>query len=175
MIKDIADGKTITNEVMFGTEENIPVYFKQFILGNVNPNMEADGGVANRFRQLSFNSNFGKKNTVDEYENLSFVQDKFLSDKLVGQYKHALIYLLFQYSTKYYSLDRIEMPEEFKEATEETLNDCDAFQSFFNDNFIIDPDGKCGKKEMISLTKKPMREVNAELMRIGKYKYQKDV
>ena len=67
------------------------------------------------------------------------------------------------------------MPEEFKEATEETLNDCDAFQSFFNDNFIIDPDGKCGKKEMIGLTKKPMREVNAELMRIGKYKYQKDV
>ena len=175
MIKDIADGKTITNEVMFGTEENIPVYFKQFILGNVNPNMEADGGVANRFRQLSFNSNFGKKNTVDDYENLSFVQDKFLSDKLVGQYKHALIYLLFQYSTKYYSLDRIEMPEEFKEATEETLNDCDAFQSFFNDNFIIDPDGKCGKKEMISLTKKPLRELNSELMRIGKYKYDKGI
>ena len=67
------------------------------------------------------------------------------------------------------------MPEEFKEATEETLNDCDAFQSFFNDNFIIDPDGKCGKKEMISLSKKSLRELNSELMRIGKYRYVKDL
>jgi len=173
--KEVGDGKSITNEIMFGTDETIPVNCKIFTLGNVTPNMEADGGIANRFRQLSFNSNFGKKNTEDDYENLSFIQDKFLSDKLIGQYKHALLYLLFQYSNKYYSLERIEMPDEFKEATEETLNDCDAFQSFFNDNFIIDPDGKCGKKEMMGLTKKPIREINAELMRIGKYKYVKDL
>jgi len=171
--KEVADGKSITNEIMFGTDENIPLNCKFFTLGNVIPNMDADGGIANRFRQLAFNSNFSKNNTEDDYNNLTFIQDKFLADKLTGKYKHALTYLLFQYANKYYSLERIDMPQEFKEVTEDTLNQCDEFKIFFDDNFEIGEGFCCGKREMENLIKKPLREINAELMRIGKYKYEK--
>ena len=91
----------------------------------------------------------------------------------MGKYKHALTYLLFQYSNKYYSLERIEMPQEFKEVTEDTLNQCDEFKIFFDDNFEVGEGFGCGKREMENLIKKPLREINAELMRIGKYKYEK--
>ena len=78
LMKIIADGKTIENEVMFGTEEKIKIMFKMFVLSNhiskIDPKETA---VYNRYKQISFNSHFDRTGEREEEdpENLKFIAD----------------------------------------------------------------------------------------------------
>ena len=176
LLKEFGDGKTIENEVMYGTAENINITCKLFCLSNNTPNLEACGGIENRYRQLSFNSNFGKKNTTDDYDNLRFIQDNTLSDKLAGEYKMALINLLIEYAHRYTVRGLCDIPTEFKMITKDTMSLNNEFKSWFEDNCEVDPDFMCAKKEIETNYKTTMtiREMKDEIQKLGfKYDSQK--
>ena len=152
MLKEIADGKKISNEVMYGTSEGINVRAKMFIIGNHTLNFDNDGGSANRFRQLQFDSHFGNYEK-DDYEALHFVGDKHLAEKLKTKYALDLINILIDYGHRYCNEGKlIDMPEEFKEITANTVKANNHFQDWFDENIVVDEKSRLTKKDMMEAT-----------------------
>ena len=171
LLKELADGKNVKNEILFSTDELINIMFKLFFLANCQANMKADGGIGNRYRQLCHNSKFNKDTTVDNYENLDFVQDKTLAGLLKGEYKHALIQLLLDAGHLYTKTNTLIIPDEFEEAITNTLEANDDIKMWFNENCEYGDDFKCGKKELEEAISKPFREIQNEIQRITNFKY----
>jgi len=171
ILKELADGKNVKNEILFSTDELINIMFKLFFLANCQANMKADGGIGNRYRQLCHNSKFNKETTVDNYETLDFVQDKTLASKLKGEYKHALIQLLLDAGHEYTKTNTLTIPNEFEEAIANTLEANDEIKTWFNDNCEYGEDFKCSKKELEEAISKPFREIQNEIQRITNLKY----
>lgn len=175
LLKEIADGKNIKNEIMFGTDELINIMFKLIFLSNCQANLKVDGGIENRYRQLCHNSRFNKETTVDNYERLDFVQDKSLAGLLKGEYKYALIKLILDAGHEYTKTNTLIIPEEFEEATSSALEANDEVKTWFAENCEIGDDFKCSKKELESAMSKPFREIQTEIQRITNLKYSKDL
>jgi phage/plasmid-associated DNA primase len=172
MMKEIADGKTICNEVMFGTNEIINVNAKMFIVSNHTPNFDADGGVSNRYRQLQFNSHFHLYND-DDFDNLTFKIDVTLADKLKNDYANDIINILIEYAHKYCSEGLEPMPDEYKEITNDTLEANNEFKNWFENNCIVDESSKTLKHAIMDIfPNKSIREINDELLKLG-FKYNK--
>ena len=95
LYKQIGDGKSIRNEIMFVTDEIINIICKMFFLSNCQANMKVDGGIGNRYRQLCLNYSFQPYNKVDNFETLQFIKNRNLAGLLKGKYKHALLHLKF--------------------------------------------------------------------------------
>lgn len=174
ILKEIADGKTIKNEIMFGTDELIRIMFKLILLANCQANMKVDGGIGNRYRQLCHNSKFNKETTVDNYETLNFIQDKTLANLLKGDYKYALIQLILNAGHAYTKNNKLIIPEEFEEAIANTLEINDEVKMWFNDHCEYGDDFKCSKKELEEHIHKPFREIQNEIQRITNFKYDKN-
>jgi len=174
-LKEIADGKTIKNEVLFGTDELINIMFKLIFLSNCQANMKVDGGIGNRYRQLCHNSKFNKETTEDNYETLDFVQDRTLASLLKGEYKYALIQLLLDSGHEYTKTNKLIIPTEFQEAIENTLETNDEVKMWFNENCEYGEDFKCSKKELEENISKPFREIQVEIQRITNFKYVRDM
>ena len=171
LAKEIADGKNIKNEIMFGTDELIMIMFKLFFLSNCQANLKVDGGIGNRYRQLCHNSRFNKETTEDNYEALDFIQDKTLADKLKGVYKHALLQLFMEAGHEYTKTNTLIIPDEFEEAIANTLEANDEVKMWFNDNCEYGNEFKCSKKELEEQISKPLREIQNEIQRITNLKY----
>jgi hypothetical protein len=171
LLKEIADGKNIKNEIMFGTDELINIMFKLIFLSNCQANMKVDGGIGNRYRQLCHNSKFNKETTEDSYETLDFVQDKTLASKLKSDYKHALIKIFLEAGHLYTKTKTLIIPDEFEEAIANTLEANDEIKMWFNDNCEYGEDFKCSKKELEDAISKPFREIQNEIQRITNLKY----
>lgn len=171
-LKVIADGKPLPNEVMFGTSEDINLQGKLFIVSNHTPSMVADGGVSNRYRQIEFNSHFG--DYVDDYVKLRFKKDVYLADKLKEHYANDIINLLMDYASMYYTEGLKPMPEEFRIATQETLELNNHFQTWFNENCEVSPNFKISKDELLNNIDMTFKELKDELKRID-FKYNKDL
>ena len=171
LLKEIADGKNVKNEIMFGTDELINIMFKLVFLSNCQANMKVDGGIGNRYRQLCHNSKFNKETTEDNYETLDFVQDKSLAGLLKGEYKHALIKIFLEAGHLYTKTKTLIIPDEFEEAIANTLEANDEIKMWFNDNCEYGEDFKCSKKELEDAISKPFREIQNEIQRITNLKY----
>ena len=174
LLKELADGKGVKNEILFGTDELINILFKLFFLANCQANMKADGGIGNRYKQLCHNSKFNKETTEDNYETLDFVQDKTLASKLKGEYKHALIQLLLDAGHLYTKTNTLTIPDEFEEATANALEANDEIKMWFNDYCEYGDDFKCSKKELEDNISKPFREIQNEIQRITNFKYDRN-
>ena len=174
LIKELADGKSISNEVMYGTDETINILSKWFILGNHTPAFESDGGMANRLRQQQFINNFGRNNKEERIENgiHYYVPDLLLSDKIKTTYKHALLSLLIKWGRNFELNGMPDIPEMFVRQAEQTLTMNDGFASWFTDNCKNEIGARCGKEELIEVSGYKIRELNDELARLG-YKYDK--
>jgi len=175
MLKEIADGKTIKNEILFGTDETINIMFKLIFLSNNHANLTVDGGIENRFRQLSHYSKFNKDTVEDNYDKLDFVQDKTLADKLKSEYKFALITLILDAAHNYTITKKLIIPDEFIEATNNALEINDEVKCWFNENCEVGTDFKCSKKDIESALTRPLREIQSEISRITNLKYIKDL
>jgi hypothetical protein len=171
LLKEIGDGKTIKNEIMFGTDELINVSFKLIFLSNCQANLKVDGGIGNRYRQICHNARFNKDTTEDNYETLDFVQDKSLASLLKGEYKHALIKIFLEAGHLYTKTNHLSIPEELEEAIANTLEINDEVKMWFNDNCEYGDDYKCSKKELEDAIAKPFREIQNEIQRITNLKY----
>jgi hypothetical protein len=171
LLKEIADGKNIKNEIMFGTDELINIMFKLVFLSNCQANMKVDGGIGNRYRQLCHNSKFNKETTEDNYETLDFIQDKTLAGLLKGDYKHALIQLFLDAGHNYTKTNNLIIPNEFQEAITNTLEANDEVKMWFDENCEYGDDFKCSKFELEKILAKSFREIQTEIQRITNFKY----
>lgn len=172
-LKEVADGHSLSNEIMFGTKEDINIMAKLFCLGNHTPNIEDDGGTSRRIRQLEFTSEF-KDGVEDDFDKRIFKKDKSMGDKLGGIYKLALLNILLEYAHDYYKEKQLKKePSEFIQAKNETLEVNNVFKSWFNDNCEVGDEYKVGKDELIKATKISFKELKDELKRMD-FKYNKD-
>jgi phage/plasmid-associated DNA primase len=175
LLKEIADGKTIKNEVMFGTNEEMDIMCKLFALSNHTPNFDNDGGTENRYNQLQFNSCFNKDNTEDNYETLSFVRDNKLAEKIKNKYKLAVCDILFDFAHQYTVNNALHpTPAEFIEATKETIAMNSPFKTWFEENCEVSPEGRVGKKDLVDASRLQFRELNDDLRNMG-FKYNRDI
>ena len=125
MLKEYSDGKNIEVEIVFGTTEKNNIGSKLFFCSNPTPNFETDGGIANRYKQLSFNSSFEPSNTYDDYETLQFKQNNNLQDELKDESNYALMSLLIDYAYNYTVIKKIDIPKDFLESQKETIESND--------------------------------------------------
>jgi phage/plasmid-associated DNA primase len=170
MLKEIADGKHIVNEVMYGTQELINILCKMFIISNHTPSMTGDGGVSNRYRQLQHNSHFSL-DYEDDPKKLQFKMNSDLVDEFKYTYYMDIINILIEYANKYCNNGLEEMPDEYKIATKETLEVNSPFQEWFDDNCEVGDVYKTSKKQMVErLPKKDFKAIKDEMIRLG-YKY----
>jgi hypothetical protein len=136
LLKEIADGKTIENEVLFGTSETINILFKMFILSNyipkVDPNEEA---VFNRYKQVSFGSHFDRSGLrkQENPEKLLFIADCGLASQIKSDFPNEVFSLIVEYAKRYLETG-LKIPEKFIEDAKDTKMKNDEFAVWFNDN-----------------------------------------
>lgn len=171
ILKEIGDGKTIKNEIMYGTDEIINIMFKLIFLSNCQANLKVDGGIGNRYRQICHNVTFDRDTTEDNYERLKFIQDKTLASLLKDKYKHALLSLLIEAGHNYTKTNKLIIPVEFEEAIHNTLEINDEIKMWFNENCELGTEYKCSKKELEEAFNKPFRDIQNEIQRITNLKY----
>ena len=102
-MKQVADGKQLNNEKLYGTTETIDVMAKVFTLSNHTPKFDNDAGTENRYRQLQFKSEFSTKFKENNYEKLKFIADKSLAETLKNRLKYAFLDVLIKYANSYYT------------------------------------------------------------------------
>ena len=187
LIKELANGTYITNEVMYGTTEKINIYGKTFILSNYTPDFKSDGGMARRYVQMNFNSKFidagklpGKFEDRPGKKPLEFPMDKQLSTKFqIPDNRDAFVRIILHYAHLYYT-EGLKIPAYIMANSKETCEMNDDFKSFFEEYF--EPaDAWISKTDIINLWKTNVggraldgKSIKDGLAKIGDFKYDKD-
>ena len=154
LLKEIRDGKSLSNEVMFGTSRQINVSSKVFILSNNIPVFKTDNGISTCLRQLQFNNKFLKEESEDYHKvgNVSgyLKADKDLADKLKGEYFIPLLNVLLKYSCLYSQEQKLKpIPKFYIEKAKETCNANDTLKAFWEDEIIIGENHKLSKEQLL--------------------------
>lgn len=182
LMKQIGDGTTIENEIVFGTTELINVMFKMFTLSNhipkIDPNEEA---VYNRYKQISFNSKFDRTGqlTEDKPEQLLFKADTTLSNTIKTMHYNDVISLIVEYAHKYHIRKLPNIPQQFLQDVSEVKAKNDEFGMWFDENCEIVDGGRVAIKLLVKecgMSEKMVKEgmerkgftYNKELKGIGK-------
>ena len=138
MFKEIADGDKISNEVMFGTTENLKMKAKPFITSNYTPKFDKqDKGVERRYRHLQFNSVFGDE---EDIENLKFKKNRNFKEDIVNC-KTELIHILLTYANNVYINGMPDYPKEYEEEKKSILGMNNEFGDWFEE--------ACNSKQII--------------------------
>jgi phage/plasmid-associated DNA primase len=177
LMKVIADGKTIENEIMFGTSELINVMFKLFALSNNIPNIDPnETAVYNRYKQVSFNSHFDRTGERKESipEELKFIADVTLSSTIKDKYYNEVFNLVIHYANLYYTRGIPKIPEQFLKDTKETQSINDEFGIWFSENCVIDETKRVALKALVSASGMNEKKVKEGMTRKG-FKYDKDL
>ena len=170
LIKEIADGKQTENEVMFGTSETINIQFKMFVLSNHIPKIEAEeNAVYNRYKQVSYNSHFDRtgERLIEEPEKLLFIADKTLGDKIKDEYYNEVFDLIIEYANNYYERNIPPIPQQFIKDANDTKKTNDLFAIWFDDNCVIDINGKIPIKKIVNETGLTDKQVQEGMSRKG--------
>lgn len=154
LLKEIRDGKSLSNEVMFGTSKQINISAKVFILSNNIPVFKTDNGISTCLRQLQFNNKFLKEESEEYYKvgNVSgyLKADKSLADKLKGDYFIALLNVLLKYSCMYLQEKKLKpIPKFYIEKAKETCNANDTLNAFWEDEIIFGENYKLSKEQLM--------------------------
>jgi phage/plasmid-associated DNA primase len=182
LMKEIADGKTTENEVMFGTSEKINIMFKMFVLSNNIPNIKSsEEAVYNRYKQISFNSHFDRTGdrTEENYEKLEFIADTKLSQIIKDNYRNEVFNLIIDYANNYYKSGLQKIPSQFIKDTNDTKNKNNKFIEWFQDNCEKNTDEKvalellaymsgCDKDTIKKFMKNMGFNYNKDLRNLGK-------
>ena len=136
MFKEIADGETIKNEIMFGTSIKAKINAKPIIIGNYTLKFDKqDKGIERRYKHLQFNTKFCDKDELEEEDpsKLQFFKDKSFKQKLIDK-KHEFIDIIIEYANNYFINEKLPtIPDEFKEEQNEVLNANNDFMNWFSD------------------------------------------
>ena len=178
LLKDIGDGKKLENEIMFGTSEIIILTWVLFALTNHIPNIDPnENAVYNRYRQASFNSHFDRtgERLVEDPSKLLFIADVSLGETMLKQYSHEIFHILIDYANKFYERECLpKIPAQFVKDTMDTKLNNDKFAGWFNDNCIVNEDGKVALKQLTYLSGMTEEKVKEGMKRKG-FKYNKDL
>jgi phage/plasmid-associated DNA primase len=138
LVKALCDGTGYKYNRLYSVEAIImPITFKLFAVSNNTLTIKGDAGVKRRFVLEQFNSQF-KEREDDDFENLQFKRDTDFKAKLLGEYKHALIYLILTYSNLYFKKQKLEdYPSEWREDGDEVMADNNKFEEWFLETFEI--------------------------------------
>ena len=155
LMKEIADGNTLENEIMFGTSEEINIMFKLFALSNHIPKIDPnESAVYNRYKQVSFNSHFDRTGTRKEPnpQELKFIADPGLPDRIKTTMYNEVFNLIIDYAHKYYKNEKKlpTIPQQFLNDTKETQNKNDEFGLWFEENCEIKADSRIAIDILIS-------------------------
>jgi phage/plasmid-associated DNA primase len=177
LIKELADGKTIENEIMFGTSESINILYKIFILSNHIPNVDSnEEAVYNRYKQISFSSHFDRTGArlEDDPDKLLFRADIDLSDKLKTEYANEIFNIIIDYAAKYTVSKLPKVPEKFQKDAQETKVKNDEFQMWFNDNCEKDDSKRVPMELLREKSGFDDKTIKEGMKRVG-FKYDKDL
>ena len=161
---------------MYGTTEKVNLNSKLFFCSNPTPNFKTDGGISNRYKQLSFYSSFEKYNKEDNYETLQFKQDNSLLDQLKTNLRDALIDTFINYANKYINTGSLIIPKEFIIDQNNVLEMNDEVKLWVEEEFEFDAEFKFSKYELEQskiFKRLGFKRINDDLKRLG-YKYIKD-
>lgn len=186
MFKEIADGESIKNEIMFGTSIKSKINAKPFIIGNYTLKFDKqDKGIERRYKHLQFNTKFLDKEELEKEncEKLQFFKDKTFKQKLIDR-KNEFIDIIIEYANNYYINGKLPIiPDEFKEEQNEVLNANNDFMNWFQDLEIIEAEYRCCSAiELLNLYNNYASENNLDklvknrhlvdkMKQINKYKY----
>lgn len=137
ILKQVADGTSIKYKVMYGISDNMPITFKQFIISNHSPTIDADKGVSRRLKMCQMDSEFIEGLETDDFVNCRFKRDGKFCDLLRTTYKFALMDLIYSYSKKFYENDYklAQYPSEWNNVKEECVSDNNPFAEFIMEHF----------------------------------------
>lgn len=176
LIKEIGDGLKIEYEVMFGTTSYLEILFKMFVLTNHNPKIDGtEGAVYNRYAQISYGSHFERHEKIeDDPDNLQFMADPTLLDKLIADYSNEVFSIIIEYAHKYYSDKLPARPDQFKEDAKESQNANCKFMAWFEDHCEIEDSAKTSLVKLVEYSGIKKEEIQTALARL-KYKYNRDL
>jgi phage/plasmid-associated DNA primase len=171
LMKELADGKTIENEIMFGTSDKINILFKMFVLSNFMIKIDAtEEAVYNRYKQASFCSNFDRTGKLKESipEQLKFIADTTLGDRIKTEYRNEVFGLIVEYAKKYNG--SIKIPAKFLGDAKEAKLKNDEFGLWFDDCCERSETGRISIQEIEELTKFKRDFIIEGMSRLG-FKY----
>ena len=149
IFKEIADGSTLNNEIMYGCESVINILGKAVLISNHTPVFDnADEGVNRRMKITQHNSQFRENILQDDYENKIFIENKHLDKKILTDWKNDFIHLILQEMNKYYLNGFPETPEIYLEEISQIKDTNDDFKNWFEENIQIN--NKTDKKGKLS-------------------------
>lgn len=150
LMKTIGDGDTLTNEVMFGTTENIKNNAKMFMLTNHTIQFDKDdNGGERRYKHIQLDSQFPEDCKENDYDAKVFKRDDKFKEK-VEQIKMSLFHILMDYAHKVYIEGLPDEPKEFIEEKKETMSlNRSKLKQWIHDNIdFTDDDTWCSKKSI---------------------------
>lgn len=174
--KLIAEATPQQYKVMHGTTAEMKITFKVIVVGNHEIKIEADEGVKRRYRHMQLDSDFQDDNE-DDFENKKFKKDKDFATLLTSTYRNALLYYIYTYSVAYHNERKLKpYPIEWDIMGKKIMNSNNDFLVWFDENFVVDVNGKVWKDTFSSLIDK--KRVNDDdlkgLKKKFKYDSQKD-
>jgi hypothetical protein len=137
LIKQVADGTPIPYKVMYGTTDIMPITFKNFIISNHSPTIDADAGIKRRMKMFQMDSEFIEGLEQDDFAKCRFISNNKFGDLLRTEYKFALMSLIYSYSKKFYDDDfkMSEYPADWNEVKQDTVDDNNPFVDFVMEHF----------------------------------------
>lgn len=147
LFKEFVSSKYITNEVMYGTTEDIKITFKLVIISNYLFNANTDNGVKRRGMMVEFKNRFLETYHKDYKPNTPgiYVVDKQLLDRFESDvYKNALFQIYLPYAIKFYKEKGIKCKymQEAKDSFEEVCEENDKMAKFIESTFTITKNDK---------------------------------
>jgi len=142
VLKDWVDGRKITIEILFGTDETKTIQAKLMTCSNKDLNIKGDQGLYRRGRLQFYNSKFEDINE-DDYINHIYKKienlDNYFDDV---RYKNAYFHLLLEY------IDELKIPKSAINNFKNIVDETDDLFYLINDNFEItkNKDDKINKK-----------------------------
>ena len=140
-IKDIADGKSIMNPVVFKQqEEKIQIKSKLFFVSNGEIAFANDEGIKRRYRYVEFIAKFHKQQDYDALDlkrDIDFVQNDSFSKFLHTENGFfALLELILQGSRRWLETRQLQIPERYIKLAREACEKNDEFAEFFSANIV---------------------------------------
>ena len=178
LLKELADGGEMDNEVMFGTTETINLVGMFFALSNHTPQLDADSSAGyNRYKEVAFKSHFDRtgSRTVEDASALEYIADATLGAKIVSEHRDAVVGLVVEYAMRFYTSGIPATPDDFKKAELATKQTNDGFAEWFDGECEAgDEDETLAEKRIAEASGMDAKRVRKGMTRMG-YKYHKDL